>query len=60
MEFTQENFEKLLKQNIAMKSALEHVINSCVHPEIAHRAVLVELGPIRKALKQNQELFPKS
>lgn len=55
--FTEENFQKLLKVNNEMEHALKHVIDSCVHPDIAHRAVMVELAPIRKALRKNAELF---
>lgn len=35
----------------AKHAALLAVLNSCVHPDTAVRAVLVDLKPIRKALK---------
>lgn len=57
LTFNQENFDKLHEQNLIMKEALEHVINSCVHPKIAMRAVMVDLEPIRSALKKSNELF---
>lgn len=57
LEFTPENFEKLKAQNQILEDALKGVVNSCVHPDTAFRAVMVELSPIRKALKKNQELF---
>lgn len=57
LEFTQENFEKLKTQNETLKNALKGVVDSCVHPDTAFRAVMVDLAPIRKALKKNEELF---
>ena len=40
--------------DVAIKSkALTGVLNSCVHPDIAFRAVLVELKPIREAILFN-------
>ena len=35
-----------------MRGVLENIINSCVHPEIAVRAVFVDLKPIREVLKK--------
>lgn len=37
---------------IAMAAALEGVLNSACHPDIALRAVLVPLDPVREALSQ--------
>lgn len=42
-----------LKEKVAVaKKALEHVVNSAAHPEIALRVVMVDLKPIRAALKK--------
>lgn len=57
LEFNKENFDKLQEQNTVFKEALEGVINSCAHPEIAIRCVMVDLAPLRKALKKNKDLF---
>lgn len=34
-----------------LRKTLEDIINSCVHPEKAVRAVMVNLKPIREVLK---------
>lgn len=36
---------------ITKNRALQHVVDSCVHPDTAVRAVMVDLEPIRKALE---------
>jgi hypothetical protein len=53
--FTKENFDKLIDHNTEMFNALKGVINGCVHPDIAVRAVMVDLKPIRKAIEINKE-----
>ena len=58
LPFTKENFDKLLKFSESSHEALESIVNGCVHPEIAVRAMCVDLSPIRKALKRHKELFP--
>ena len=57
--FTKETFDDLLKQNDELAKALQGVINECVHPNIAVRAVMVDLTPIRKILKKNTEFINK-
>jgi hypothetical protein len=57
LSFSQENFDKLLESNAVLAGALQGVINSCAHPAIAIRCVMVDLTPIRKALKKNNELL---
>ena len=52
-----ENFDKLLEQNQRLIEVLQGIINSCVHPDIAVRCVMVDLAPIRKVIKQNNELI---
>jgi hypothetical protein len=34
------------------RNTLQNIINSCVHPETAYRAVMVNLEPIRATLKK--------
>jgi hypothetical protein len=57
--FTEENFDKLLMHNTEMFNALQVIINGCVHPDTAVRAVMVDLTPIRKILKKNTEFINK-
>lgn len=57
LEFNQANFDKLVAVNNEMRRALEHVVNSACHPDIAIRVLMVELAPVRKALKKNKELY---
>jgi len=57
IEFTQENFDKLRKSSEASYEALLSIVNGCVHPKIAVRAMCVDLAPIRKAIKRHEELF---
>ena len=57
IEFTQENFNKLVVVNKELVKGLEHVVNSACHPDIAIRVLMVELAPVRKALKKNKELY---
>jgi hypothetical protein len=59
IEFTQENFNKLVNQNAILITSLQGIIDSCVHPTIAVRAVMVNLAPIREAIKKSEELFIK-
>jgi len=40
--------------------ALEKIINSAVHPDVAIRAVFVELKPIRKQVDKLKELIEQS
>lgn len=58
LAFTKENFDKLLKFSDSSREALDSIVNGCVHPEVAVRAMCVDLAPIRKALKRYKELFP--
>ena len=37
------------------KKTLQEIIDSCVHPDTAHRAVMVNLTPIRETLKKLKE-----
>ena len=46
-----QEIQRLRDENKKMRAALQHVLNSCVHPETAVRAVMVDLKPIREALK---------
>lgn len=39
---------------------LEGIVNSAVHPDIAVRAIMVELAPIRKEVKRIKALMDKS
>lgn len=57
LPFNEENFDKLVAANKELVKGLEHVINSACHPEIALRVVMVDLAPVRKALKKNKELL---
>ena len=41
--------EKLFKE---MADVLRGIVNGCVHPQVAIRAVMVDLKPIRKILNQ--------
>ena len=50
MEFNQDNFNILLKQNERMRKTLQGIIDGCVHPETAYRAVMIDLKPIKNAL----------
>jgi hypothetical protein len=43
---------QLLRQ---VEATLRGIINSCAHPDIAIRALLVELKPIRETLKEIQK-----
>jgi hypothetical protein len=36
-----------------MSNVLQGIIDGCVHPDTAFRAVMVDLKPIKKVLKQN-------
>ena len=57
IEFNRDNFDNLVKQNAELMEVLQGIINHCVHPEIAVRSVMVDLAPLRKVIKKNQELF---
>lgn len=57
LTFNQENFDRLWEANEVLATALQGVINSAAHPAIALRCVMVDLAPIRKALKKNIELL---
>lgn len=52
--------EKMQKEmlNHKMADVLNNIINSCVYPERALRAVLVDLEPIRAILKEYHALYP--
>lgn len=56
IEFNQENFDNLVVLNSEMLGALRGIVNGCCHPDIAVRAVFVDLAPIRKAIKKSEEL----
>lgn len=56
LPFTQENFDKLEKLNAEMAETLQGIINGCVHPEVAIRAVFVDLAPVRKTLSKYKTL----
>ena len=56
MNFDEKNLNNLLETNQEMRLVLENIINGCVHPDVAVRAVMVDLTPIRKALKNNQKI----
>ena len=51
-EFTRENFDLLVKRNTELRQVLQGIINGCCHPDIAVRAMMVELKPIREILKK--------
>lgn len=51
------NQEQALKDAVA---TLEGIIQGCCHPDIAIRAVMVDLKPIRNVLKKIQPLLDKS
>ena len=55
--FTKENFEALLKQNTDLANILQGIIDGCVHPDVAVRAVMVDLKPIRAILKKNKKFI---
>ena len=57
--FTQENFNDLIKHNMDMSTVLKGIVNGCVHPNVAVRAVMVDLKPIRAILKRNKEFYVK-
>lgn len=57
LEFTKENFDKLVKQNADMAATMQGIINGCCHPDVAIRAVFTDLAPIRKSLKKHKELY---
>lgn len=57
LPFNEENFNKLVAVNKELVKGLEHVVNSACHPDIAIRVLMVELAPVRKALKKNKELY---
>lgn len=57
LEFTRDNFDKIIKLNAEMNATMQNIINGCVHPEVAYRAVMVDLAPIRKAVKKNSDLY---
>ncbi len=45
----------LLNEDIRkLREVLKNIINSCVHPEIAQRALFVDLKIIRKVLKDTE------
>jgi hypothetical protein len=46
--------EKLKRDKEILRKALEGVLNSAMHPDIALRAALVDLKPVRKALKETE------
>jgi len=37
---------------IELKQVLQNIIDGCVHPETAKRAIMVDLAPIRKVLNR--------
>ena len=43
--------EQLKSENEAMRKFLQSIIDSCVHPDIAVRALFVPVEPIRQLLK---------
>jgi hypothetical protein len=57
--FTKENFEALLTQNTDLANTLQGIIDGCVHLDVAVRAVMVDLAPLRKILKKNTEFINK-
>ena len=48
---------KLEESNRILTEALEGVINSALHPAIALRCMMVDLRPIRNALKRSKEVL---
>ena len=42
--------EQVKLENVELRKILQSIIDGCVHPDIAVRAVFVELEPIRKVL----------
>lgn len=50
-----ETIKVLMEQNQRLVDTLQGIINSCAHPAIALRCVMVDLKPIRAALKRNEE-----
>jgi len=57
--FTKECFDDLVKHNEELAKALQDIINRCVHPNIAVKAFMVDLVPIRKILEKNTEFINK-
>lgn len=48
-----ENENKELKEKISIaEKALQKVLSSALHPDIAIRAMMVELAPVREALNK--------
>ncbi len=54
IDYLEPQFNKLIEDKKNLRLTLENIINSCVHPESAYRAVLVNLEPIRKVLKETE------
>jgi hypothetical protein len=48
----QKEFDALKLNNEKLRTALEGIINSAVHPDVAVRSIMVPLDPIRKILKE--------
>lgn len=54
-----EELKALKSQGKAVCEALEAVINTACHPDVAMRSVMVPLDPVRKALTEARVVFPK-
>ncbi len=48
-----EHAKRIELKNSQMRLALQGVLNSALHPEIAIRAAMVQLAPVREALKDS-------
>ena len=46
---TKDDLQKTIK-------ILQGIVNSCVHPDVAVRAVFVELSPIRKEIERLKKI----
>jgi hypothetical protein len=46
---TKDDLQKTIK-------ILQDIVNSCVHPDVAVRAVFVELSPIRKEIERLKKI----
>lgn len=54
-ENLREQNEKLKQKLDLAKKVLQDIINGCVNPDIAIRRVMLDLKPIRNALKKLEE-----
>jgi hypothetical protein len=52
----QSEIEKLREVNKELIQVLKGIIDGCVHPNVAVRAVMVDLKPIRKILEKVNNL----